>query len=169
MKNYKYFENAEKNAYFTEVPCQFCGSDKFCLDAVFFERDDIESICLDCFDKKENNVEIPDYIRIKVKKDSEHKFEMLKFTPPVPWIQINEWPACCDDYLVYIGEWGQEEFNNSSQDKDGKSFLKRHMDDEQIARVESFDVLWNELGNETVAFVFRCSHCKRKVVICQDY
>ena len=44
MADYKYFENVEKNAYFTEVPCQFCGSKHHCLDGVFFEKENITSI-----------------------------------------------------------------------------------------------------------------------------
>lgn len=94
MRNYKYFANAEENAYFTDVPCQFCGGHQFCLDCAFFERNDVVPICLDCFDKKRINVEIPDYIKAKIKYDANKKFEILKLNPPVPWIQNNDLPVC---------------------------------------------------------------------------
>jgi hypothetical protein len=35
--------------------------------------------------------------------------------------------------------------------------------------VESYETLWEDLGYETAAFVFRCQNCGKKVVICQDY
>ena len=81
MKNYKYFENVEKNAYFTETPCQFCGGKHLCLDGIFFEKDDLESICLDCFEKKQIHVAIPDYIKARVKNDADSKCEELQFNP----------------------------------------------------------------------------------------
>ncbi len=169
MKSYKYFENVEKNAYFTDVPCQFCSSKRSCLDGVFFERDDIVSICLNCFDQKKANVEVPDYIKARVKNDVDNKFESLQFNPPVPWIQSNDWPVCCDDYMIYVGEWEQDDFNNHSETGHGKETFKSLMDSETLKRVENFDVLWNELGNETAAFAFKCLHCGKIIIICQDY
>lgn len=169
MNNYRYFENVEKNAYLTNIPCQFCGREELCLDGAFFDRDDIESICLECFNKKKVNVDIPDYIKNRVEKETEHKVETLKYTPPVPWIQNNDWPVCCDDYMVYIGEWEQDEFIAYSVEQDGKSLLKELLTEELVSRVENFDVLWDDLGNETAAFVFRCPQCGKRIVICQDY
>lgn len=169
MKNYRYFENVEKNGYFTDIPCQFCGSKRSCLDGIFFERNDIVSICLNCFDKKEVNVEIPDYIKLKVKNNLDSKFELLQFNPPVPWVQYNEWPVCCDDYMVYVGEWEQDDFNNYSATGNGKDCLKKLIDSEQFDRVEDFDVLWNEIGYKTIAFAFKCSCCSKIIVIFQDY
>lgn len=169
MGKYKYFENVEKNAYFTETPCQFCGSKHLCLDGVFFERDDIVSICLNCFDKKRINVEVPDYIKARVKNNADSKFGLLQFNPPVPWIQNNDWPVCCDDYMVYIGEWEQDDFNNYSKTESGKESLAKLMDPELLSRVENLDVLWDDLGYETAAFAFKCLQCGKIVIICQDY
>lgn len=167
MKNYKYFENVETNAYFTDIPCQFCGSKEFCLDGVFFEREDVTSICLNCFDKKRINVEVPEYIKARVKNDADKKFQLLKFNPPVPWIQSNDWPVCCDDYMVYVGEWEQGDFNKHSEK--GKELLKKLMDSDTLNRIENFDALWNDLGKGTAAFTFKCSHCGKIIVLCQDY
>lgn len=169
MKNYKYFENVERNAYFTEIPCQFCGSDKFCLDGVFFDRDDIVSICLNCFDKKKVNVEIPDYIKTRVKRNKDIKIKSLEFNPPVPWIQNNDWPVCCDDYMVYVGEWKHEKFVNYDKNKNGIECLKELLDEEISNRVENFDILWNDIGDGTVAFAFKCACCNKIKIICQDY
>lgn len=170
MNNYKYFDNVKKNGYFTESPCQFCGTTKNCLDGVFFESsDDISSICLECFDKKKIHVSIPEYIKNRIKNNRDQKVNELQFCPPVPWIQNNDWPVCCDDFMVFIGEWEQEEFCSHSTDGDGLSLLKELLADELKNIVESYDALWADLGYETAAFVFMCPNCGKKVVICQDY
>lgn len=170
MDNYKYFENAKKNGYFTEIPCQFCGATEHCLDGVFFQRhDDLISICLNCFDKKQIRVNIPSYLANQVSADRDQKVSDLSFCPPVPWIQNNDWPVCCDDFMVYIGEWEQEDFCNHSTDGDGLALLKELLIDELKNQVESYEALWDDLGYETAAFVFKCPNCGKVVVVCQDY
>ena len=37
------------------------------------------------------------------------EIEILKYTPPIPWVQFNDWKVCCDDYMQYIGEWEQKD------------------------------------------------------------
>lgn len=51
MKKYKYYENIKK-AVFTEQPCQFCGSQNDCLEGVYFERKNIDSVCAQCLEKE---------------------------------------------------------------------------------------------------------------------
>ena len=170
MKEYKYFEDVLKNGYFTETPCQFCGNTQNCLDGAFFDRNDgVMSICLDCFDKRKVNVTIPNYIANKVNNNRKQKVNELGFCPPVPWIQNNDWPVCCDDFMVYIGEWEQEDFCAHSPNGDGMSILKELLIDELKDNVESYEALWDDLGYETAAFVFKCPSCGKIVVICQDY
>ena len=169
MKNYKYFCDVLKNAYFTDTSCQFCGSKENCLDGAFFPQDNLESICLDCFDKNKAHVDIPEYIKERVVNDRASKSNELRHTPPVPWIQSNDWPVCCDDYMVYIGEWEQDEFNSYAKDGDGQKALMELLSKDLVDRVDSFEVLFDDLGYETAAFVFKCSKCGRITVICQDY
>ena len=119
MNNYKYFSDVLKNGYFTETPCQFCGSSEHCLEGSFFDRDDnLVSICLNCFDKRKVSVDIPSYIADRVVKKQNEK-----------------------ELLI----------------------------DELKNNVESYEALWADLGYETAAFVFKCSKCGNKVVVCQDY
>ena len=170
MNNYKYFRDVLKNGYFTETPCQFCGSSEHCLEGSFFDRDDnLVSICLNCFDKRKVSVDIPGYIADRVVKKQNEKVTELSFCPPVPWIQNNDWPVCCDDYMTYIGEWEREDFIKNSTNGDGLSLLKELLIDELKNNVESYEALWADLGYETAAFVFKCSKCGNKVVVCQDY
>lgn len=84
MNNYKYFSDVLKNGYFTETPCQFCGSSEHCLEGSFFDRDDnLVSICLNCFDKRKVSVDIPNYIADRVVKKQNEKVTELSFCPPV--------------------------------------------------------------------------------------
>jgi len=140
-----------------------------CLDGAFFERPEIVSVCLDCFEKKKAFVDIPSYITDKIKEDVDRKTFTLKYTPPVPWIQNNEWPVCCDDYMVYIGEWSQDDFNNAALDGNGKALLEKLLAKYLKNIVENYEILWDDIGYETAAYVFECGICGKKTVICQDY
>ena len=169
MRTYKYFDNVKKNAVFTEQACQFCGSKNDCLEGVYFEKNNIESVCVECLAQSKTSVYIPDEIQSKIVRDRIKKVGELSITPPVAWVQSNEWPVCCDDYMTYIGEWEREDFIKNSTNGDGLSLLKELLIDELKNNVESYEALWTGLGYETAAFVFKCSKCGNKVVVCQDY
>ena len=169
MDNYKYFENAKENAYMTDTPCQFCGTTENCLDGVFIEGDeDYESVCLNCYDAKKAPSKIPPFVAEKVNNDPQ-KIKDLSDCPPVPWIQSNEWPVCCGDFGVFIGEWSNTDFDNNSEDGNGFGFLQVILADDQKPRVESFENLWNDISFEAAAFVFRCPHCGKLTAVCQYY
>ena len=71
--------------------------------------------------------------------------------------------------MVFIGEWEQDDFRKYSSDGAGKLLLMEMLLDELKDKVESYDVLWEDIGYETAAFVFKCPKCGKKVVVCQDY
>ncbi|WP_289092012.1 CbrC family protein [uncultured Bacteroides sp.] len=169
MKQYDYFYNVEKNAVFTEKKCQFCGRNQNCLEGIYFDQPNLKSICLSCFDKRLVGVDIPDYIKKQVNKDSETKIDKLTYTPPVPWVQYNDWQVCCDDYMQYIGEWKQEDFIRESSDGNGVEYFRSLISKDLKNKVDDINVLWDDLGYDTVAFVFRCQKCNRKIVVCQSY
>ena len=169
MRQYDYFKNVEKNAAFTEKKCQFCGEDKNCLEGIYFEQPDLKSVCLSCFDKRVVGVDIPDYLKKKVHNNSEIKIDKLTYTPPVPWVQFNDWQVCCDDYMQYWGEWTQEDFVRESNDGNGIEFFQSLLSEDFKNQVDDINVLWDDLGNDTVAFVFYCPTCNNKRVVCQSY
>lgn len=169
MERYKYYENVKRDAAFTEAPCQYCSSTKDCLEGIFFARFDIKSICLECFMAKRAPVEIPSYIQERVKSNCLNKIDELRFTPPIPWVQHNDWPVCCDDYMKYIGEWEQEDFDNFSAEKKGITLLEELLDDRTRSRVDDISVLWDDIGCDTVAYVFKCQTCGKMLVVCQSY
>ena len=169
MRIYKYYSNTKQNAIFTDEPCQFCGVEKDCLEGVYLEQDGIDSVCLSCLDKKKTEVDVPMYIQNRVKKDSVSKIEELKCTPPIPWVQFNDWQVCCDDYMKYLGEWEQEDFITKATDGNGVNLLKELLDDDTLSKVDDINILWNDIGYNTVAYAFECLHCERIMVVCQSY
>lgn len=168
MIKYEYFKNVEKDAIFTEEKCQFCGSKNNCLEGVYFERPNLKSVCLSCFQKKVIAVDIPQYLRIRV-HDNMEKINKLGYTPPVPWVQYNDWQVCCDDFMQYQGEWTQEDFIRESNDGNGIEYFKSLLDEDFIKQINDIDILFNDLGDDTVAFVFSCRVCDKKKVVCQSY
>ena len=64
--------------------------------------------------------------------------------------------------MVFIGEWEQDEFCGHASDGDGELLLKEMLIDELKNNVESYDALWEDLGYETSAFIFKCPNCGKK-------
>lgn len=171
INKYKYFYNVKKEAAFTENKCQFCGSKEDCLEGIYFNQDNIDSVCLRCFAEKKAGVDIPDYIQKRIKYDPNKKIQELKYTPPIPWVQYNDWQVCCDDYMKYIGEWEQEEFIKVSENesKNEIEFFREMLNGDTLKKVDDINVLWEDLGYDTVAYVFKCSICGKRTVVCQSY
>lgn len=169
MKQYKYFFNVKKDAVFTEKQCQFCGTNENCLEGVYFEKEDVVSVCLTCLNKHKTNVEIPDYLSKCIHSNRDLKTKELMYTPPIPWVQFNDWQICCDDYMVYIGEWEQDDFINYCIDEDGISTLKKLLNNDTLSKVDDINVLWEDIGYNTVAYVFKCNVCGKITVVCQSF
>jgi uncharacterized protein CbrC (UPF0167 family) len=167
---FKYFSNPLKYAEFTDVKCQSCGTTQNCLEGEYFDRgDDVVSVCLNCLNQGVIVVDLPEYIKDRIHQDKTEKLTRLERTPPVPWIQYNDWPVCCDDFMCYIGEWEQKEFDENSENGNGKEYLISLLDENIKNRVDDINVLWDDLGEYTALFVFECIHCKRKKGIPQSY
>lgn len=137
---YKYLGNVLKNAEYTEEKCQICSSENNCLEGEYFDLgSDVTSVCLECLNKGIVTVDIPEFISDRIYSHLEDKLvlkskeviekmtnqliETLGKTPPVPWIQYNDWPVCCCDFTKYLGEWSRADINNNSIDGDGKKYL----------------------------------------------
>lgn len=184
--NYEYYRDVLKNAKFTKEKCQICSSEENCLEGIYFEQgSQLKSVCLNCLNEGKIKVDIPTYLRDKLyesiknndinkdKKAIELKanklIEKLEKTPPVPWIQSNDWPVCCGDFLKFIGEWEQENFNEKAENGIGKEKFEALLDENTRKKIDNIDMVWEDLESETVAFVFRCNHCNKYIVVCQSY
>lgn len=184
---FNYFKDPLKYARFTDKSCDNCGSANLCLNGIYFDNseDEFESVCLECLVRGEVIVEIPSFLGERLYNEVKSRYqgssllgieekvnkmlEELSKTPPVPWLQFNDWPVCCGDFMRYIGEWGREEFNLNSNDGNGKRYLLDLLDDSFINQIDDFEVFWNEIGEYSIAFVFECIECKVRKVIVQSY
>lgn len=188
MKNmkFRYFKDVFKNAIFTDAECDICGTKKNCLEGEYFsDSGKYNSVCLNCLISGLAKVEIPNYIveSLKVKiinskellanEDIEEnvklKIKELEANPPVPWIQYNNWPICCNDFACYIGEWTQEEFIAQSNNDNYINFFKSILDDSTKSKIDDINILWEDIGHNTAAFVFQCLICGKYIVVCQSY
>lgn len=169
MNTFRYFSNAAANAAFTDQPCQFCSSVKECLEGVYFDSPDIRSVCFECLKRKKASVPIPPYVKKQISQNEPEKTALLMQTPPVPWVQYNDWPVCCDDYMRYIGEWTREDFQKEAADGDGIGLLRMILRGDQLSRTDDFEALWDSIGDDTVVFVFRCLICGKLTAVCQSY
>lgn len=184
--NFKYFDNVIKNAEYTNDKCQICGTNKYCLEGVYFDsEEDIISVCIECLRKGKKTVNIPDLIqerlyrelkenqegldKIKLKQKLDSYVEELKITPPVPWIQYNDWPVCCSDFARYMGEWDKEQINDNAPDGNGKKYIMTILDEFSKSKIDDIDVFWDDIGIYTEIFIFKCINCSKYVTICQNY
>lgn len=185
--SFKYFEDYNTNARFTGEKCEICGKEDLCLNGIYLDISgrDLESVCISCLVKGEITIQIPEYLRNRlyenIKSITPHLSEELinnkvnilvdelSRTPPVPWVQYNDWPTCCADFMTYIGEWETEDFEKNAADGDGKNYLLNSIDERTKNQIEGLDVLWDDIGYDTIAFVFKCRKCGKTAVVLQSY
>lgn len=183
---FKYFKNPEKNAVLAKTNCQSCDTSENCLEGEYFDQGgNIDSVCFDCLSKGKITVNIPDYIRNRIinhlnemdieSKESSNEekaknlVDELSKTPPVPWIQYNDWPVCCNDFERYIGEWDKLDIIKNAPDENTRDYLMSILDNFSKEKIKDYDLFWDDIGNGTVIFVFECVHCSKIIAICQSY
>lgn len=186
VQRFKYFIDPQTNASFTDENCQCCGAEKNCLDGDYFDRGaEITSVCLNCLENGRITVEISEYIQKKLfshlqdtftQKNEEQLNELFKSilhelqkTPPVPWIQYNDWPVADGDCMQYIGEWGQEDFVNHAPDGHGKDYAMSILDEWTKSKIDDSHVFWDDIGNYTTIFVFKSVTSSTIVGVAQSY
>jgi uncharacterized protein CbrC (UPF0167 family) len=186
LHEFKYFPNYQTWARFTEDDCN-CPLDELCLDGVFFGDPDVpDAICLSWLMAGQYRVEIGHYL-IRLLEQSvrlEHpewsdqqvtvhvdqSVDALSRTPPVPWIQHNNWPVCHGDFCRYDGEWRQDQFIQAAPDGDGVSYLVSILDEPNRERIGDPIGLWESISNGwTTVFVFTCLTCGRRIAVDQSY
>lgn len=181
---FEYFPEYHKWARFEE-DCE-CEDGSPCLDGVFFGDPDIEEpVCLSDLVSGKVRVDIPDYVvdelrdsitetrpdltNTQITEKVQAATDTLARTPPVPWIQNNEWPSHCGDFCRYLGEWNQERLNNVAEEGNGRAFLWSILIPAHRAR-RNLDELWEEIENEWAAiYVFECRTCGKLVALEQSY
>lgn len=186
MLNFKYFDDVIKNAEYSDDKCEICGSDEYCLEGEYFDHEeDIISVCIDCLRKGKVTVNIPDFIKerlyknlkenetgldeTKLKQKLKSCVQELEKTPPVPWIQYNDWPVCCGEFARYMGEWDQDEINDNAPYGNGKEYIMNILDEFSKSKIDDIDEFWDDIGIDTSIFIFKCINCSKLIAICQSY
>lgn len=76
----------------------------------------------------------------------------LSRTPSFWTWQQASWLICCNNFMLYMGEWGEEDFNRYAPNGAGKDLF----DQVQQCGTQTWDQL-----REDGFYVFRCSHCEK--------
>lgn len=179
MSEFRYFPNFPEEARFSMEPCYFCGQVP-ALDGIWLEFaedfDDPPSVCVSDLMVGKAQVAVPGWASAALahavsvqhsdwspeQQDAyiQARTDELAHTPPVPWIQENEWPICRDDYSVYIGQLTQEKLvqRYGSTDDAKTSLLKRVQQLRPAWNLASSerDEWWDSLGGFLHIYVFRC-------------
>lgn len=95
----------------------------------------------------------------------------LAATPPIAWLQNNEWPVCQDDFAVFAGELSQARLLETHRSPERSRAALR--DIVQAARpdweldAEDVAALWEQLGNFVAIYVFRCPAKQEDIYVLQ--
>lgn len=77
-------------------------------------------------------------------------------TPGFNSWQDHYWLLHCNDFMVYVGEWGQKDFDNYAPDGAGEALFAQVVQDGGGGQGKE----WGELMDRDSGFhVFRCGHC----------
>ena len=127
MTRFRYFPTFPEGACFDARPCAFCGATP-ALDGAWLDvdedYDDPPPVCIEDLLRDRARVAIPawmqqdlaDHVATAHPAWAEQRkaayvaarTAALAHTPPVPWLQENEWPVCADDYACFDGELTRE-------------------------------------------------------------
>ena len=85
---------------------------------------------------------------------SEESMRELARTPNFIANQESVWLTHCNDFMGYLGEWGQDDFNRNAPDHNGRATFNA-VDQSISYRVRA----WDDLGDGFGFSLFRCLHC----------
>jgi hypothetical protein len=177
MVAFRYFPTFPIGARFVSEPCYFCRRTP-ALDGVWLDFDgDFDGpppVCVDDLVADRARVLIPDWAREALGRamverhpdwDAERRSAYvadrtweLAHTPPVPWIQDNEWPIYEDDYAAFLGQLRREDLGRRhGGSAGGKAALRRIMREQRPNwRMDSgtLDAWWYRLGEFLRVYTF---------------
>lgn len=183
---FKYFPDFPAGADLTSDPYSYCGRAP-ALPAIRlgFGTGANGSICADCLAKGMATVNVPSWVQRDLESgvDRTHpdwseqqrsryvseRVNELARTPPVPWLQNNEWPVCGDDFAEYNDEVARELLLQQHETvAEAKSALRGILKDAMPNWEQSdndVDMEWEELGNYLAIFLFRCQDGKPVYIV----
>jgi hypothetical protein len=181
---FEYFPDYRQWAKFTDEPCNGCGQAD-CLEGIYFGGpSSLTSVCLECLVAGRISVQIPSHVKATLEKSIQETFpdqsldqlqqliserlDKLSMTPPVPWIQYNEWPVCEGNFCRYIGEWDQLHLTKDAPQNNGLQYLMSLLTDPET--IGHPDDLWASIESEiSVVFMFECLESSRRIAVIQSF
>lgn len=179
MSRFRYFPSFPDGACLAAGSCYFCGRTP-ALDGVWLDFDedfdDPPPVCVEDLVADRARVAVPAWVQEALARgvrerhpewDAERRSrytaertDELAHTPPVPWIQENEWPVCADDYATYLGQLTREGLEQRyGGSAGGKVALRQIMQEERPnwklddAALEDW---WPRLGGFLHVYAFDC-------------
>lgn len=186
VPDFRYFPGyaAENIEGESEERCAFCGANRILTGAVEAPSGELTEACLTCFLAGKAVAGEPDTVGDLAKNVAaahpdwtpdecatyiaERRTELSR-TPPVPWIQENEWPVCGDDFAVYLGEWTQERLIAETGSEAAARAKVEALARQTFVNIsdESLAIAWQGLVNWWAVFAFRCAGEDREILVVQ--
>lgn len=190
MTSFDYFPTFPGGAQLREEACSFCARSP-AIPAVRLKLQASEekpkAVCADCLRIGRARTEVPTWVERELTNavraahpewDSDEvarhvasRVDALSHTPPVPWLQNNEWPACKDDFAVYRGELTRDtllgEYGSVARAKEALDSVIKEVRPEWTLDEEALGTAWEQLGNFVAIFVFQCPSDQRPIYVLQ--
>jgi Uncharacterised protein family (UPF0167) len=94
----------------------------------------------------------PDYDWVATRVPRDHLLELLR-TPTHSTNQGSQWLFCCQQPMIFLGNWNQEQFNGHAPDGDGRALFDTIV-------LYGDDGLWRGgIYDCAGIYVFRCAEC----------
>jgi uncharacterized protein CbrC (UPF0167 family) len=190
MSGFEYFPNFPEGARLGAEACEYCGHSP-AIPAVRLNpapgEDNRKAVCADCLRAGRASAKIPTWVERELAHavGAAHpawsgqqradfvasRVDKLAHTPPVPWLQNNEWPVCNNDFATYIGELTRDqllqEHTGVEQAKAALRAIIEEVRPEWELDEEALDTAWDQLGNFVAVFAFHCPDNPKALYVLQ--
>jgi hypothetical protein len=183
---FRYFPDYKRWARFSTEECK-CENNALCLQPAYFDDSNVKHpVCVTDLVKGNVRVRIPSRLQGQLKASLEGRYpqwtiseieqaattliEELSRTPPVPWIQGNEWPILDGDFCRYLGEWNLQKWNELTIDGSGAELLWSSLEPSCHERRNDVDDILKEMeAGWTVIYVFESMSSQQMIAVDQSY
>jgi uncharacterized protein CbrC (UPF0167 family) len=177
MGIFRYFPDFPEGADLRDTPCILCDRRPAIPEIrLGFGRGLEGAVCATCIAEGKATVRVPSWVQSELEagvtrthpewSDQEHvryvseRVNELAHTPPVPWLQDNDWPVCDDDFAMYRGEVTRDRLEQRyGSVREAKARLREILLDavpdweQDDAAIEAE---WNQLADWLAIFAFSC-------------
>lgn len=190
MSQFRYFPSFPEGATLTEEVCGYCGVSPAISEAWLSDAgsdDTKKPACAECLREGRATTRVPSWLERDLARGVDathpnwtaekraalvrHRVAELGHTPPVPWLQNNEWPICGDDFALFEGELTSDLLVRRHRGLNQAKAALRAIIKEAVPAwdldEEAVDTAWKQLGNFVAIFVFRCPEANSPIYVLQ--